>query len=239
MRTVQSWWAALIASLLAGCASNLIAWTEWSEHRGPAAVEPGSAITVLLLRWGNTEDADTTVAAGRYSVDKEQEFAKCIAVAMKEQHPTVRVIPPEEFRRRALPDIPPEHLSNLSQLPFGDPAFRERLRALDLRYLIALDGGTNVHLGSALGGGGPAAIGVIGQNRKSSVHASIIDVEVGSEARLSAYAEGDSSVLIVGLPVAVFVAYSETRICRELGAAISTYFQSDSAAAKQPAGAHD
>jgi len=98
------------------------------------AIESGDAVTAVLEEF-----------SGEFSPSKENKFVTCITKAIREAHPTVRFVPPDEFRQVAFSDLTPENIppedwtwDRLAE----DPGFQERIAPLDLRYLIVVSGFT-------------------------------------------------------------------------------------------------
>jgi len=78
-------------------------------------------------------------SSGRFSLPEGEKVVGCITGAIHEKHPTVRVVPPDEFRRTAFPDLTPEEVSSeLLDLALlvEQPEFQERIAPLGIRYLI-------------------------------------------------------------------------------------------------------
>jgi len=89
-----------------------------------------------------THDLVTAVldeSSGKFSLPEGEKVVGCITEAIHEKHPTVRVVPPDEFLRTAFPDLTPEEVSsellNIALL-VEQPEFQERIAPLGIRYLI-------------------------------------------------------------------------------------------------------
>ncbi len=78
-------------------------------------------------------------SSGRFSLPEGEKVVGCITEAIHEKHPTVQVVPPDEFRRTAFPDLTPEEVSSelldIASL-VEQPEFQERIAPLGIRYLI-------------------------------------------------------------------------------------------------------
>ena len=76
---------------------------------------------------------------GTFSLLEGEKVVGCITEAIHEKHPTVRIVPPDEFRRTAFPDLTPEEVSSelldIASL-VEQPEFQERIAPLGIRYLI-------------------------------------------------------------------------------------------------------
>ncbi len=76
---------------------------------------------------------------GTFSLLEGEKVVGCITEAIHEKHPTVRIVPPDEFRRTAFPDLTPEEVSSELldiALLVEQPEFQERIAPLGIRYLI-------------------------------------------------------------------------------------------------------
>jgi len=112
--------------------AKFLSGEEPSEHRGfsvvrwePTQIESHDAITVVLDQWG--------LFGEEFSSAREREFTSCITRAVHEAHPTVRIVPPEEFHQ-VVPAFSTDQV--------GGPAFREQIAPLGIRYLIFMNGRT-------------------------------------------------------------------------------------------------
>ncbi len=94
----------------------------------PTEIESHDLVTVVLDE-----------SSGRFSLPEGEQVVGCITEAIHEKHPTVRVVPPDEFRRTAFPDLTPEEVSSelldIASL-VEQPEFQERIAPLGIRYLI-------------------------------------------------------------------------------------------------------
>ncbi len=94
----------------------------------PTEIETHDLVTVVLDE-----------SSGRFSLPEGEKVVGCITEAIHEKHPTVRVVPPDEFRRTAFPDLTPEEVSSelldIASL-VEQPEFQERITPLGIRYLI-------------------------------------------------------------------------------------------------------
>jgi len=98
------------------------------------AIESGDAVTAVLEEF-----------SGEFSSSKEDKVFSCITEAIREEHPTVRIVPSDDFRHTAFPDLTPEEVSSelldIASL-VEQPEFQERIAPLGIRYLILAWGGT-------------------------------------------------------------------------------------------------
>lgn len=75
----------------------------------------------------------------------EGEAVGCISEAVRTAHPKARIIPPDEFRRTVFAARPPddeaERAKYLTSLA-NEPAIRDRMDSLGIRFLMSVGGGT-------------------------------------------------------------------------------------------------
>jgi len=193
------------------------------------SVLTGCAVTneVGLPRDGGEDGSRFTVAIVMAYVarDVEGEAFKCIDMAVRKEFPNIRIIPPEEFRPSAFPDLPPEatiHDPEYLALALSHPKFRERIDSLGIRYLIALRGVTEQRL---VGAGSGSVAGLIVWNRNTRLAASILDVAKSQEPKeLEATAEGNPWLLLLGGVPIMVPAPTESTACQALGKAVVNFF---------------
>jgi hypothetical protein len=184
----------------------------------PTDLAPDEGVTVVLEQF-----------SGEFSGSKEDKFIGCITSAIRKVHPTVRIVPSDEFRQAAFPDLPPEEVGHRSWEQLADdPALRQRIAPLGLHYLIALSGGTTQNMKSFIavsGMYGAPMYGVDVGDKKSSLHATIIDLKQGSRVgHVAAFAQSQSRSGWLFLPPFYMPsAPTETRVCRELGKGVAKF----------------
>ncbi len=163
----------------------------------------------------------------------EGELVGCIRQGIRRIHPELRVVPPDEFRRLAFPDLPPDAAPRSPQylgMLLDNAAFRKRIAPLNLRYLIAIGGETQVKqtggliAGTAPAPGGAVLLGGWVWRRDTRLVASILDLkQPGSAAEMDATAKGTAwLVLIEGLPLGA-PAFTEANACAALGDKVARY----------------
>ncbi len=82
-----------------GCSTgNYHSW-HVEDRKAPTGIAPPKPVTVVLDH-----------SAEEFSLEEEEEITSCISEAMRSAHPTLQVIPPDEFRRTAFPDLAPEEV---------------------------------------------------------------------------------------------------------------------------------
>lgn len=174
------------------------------------------------------ETSRYTVAIAMAYAAREVEGAafQCVDTALREELPYIRIIPPEDFRSAAFPDLPPEaaiHDTEYLALALRHPKFRARVDSLGIRYLIALRGVTEQKL-VGVGAGGIA--GLIVWDRNTRLAASILDVVKSLEPQeLEATASGNPSLLLLGGVPLVIPAPTESTACQALGNAVVKFLR--------------
>lgn len=181
----------------------------------------GESVTVLLNYFG---------LEGRAI---EGELVGCIRDGIRRAHPALRVVPPDEFRRLAFPDMAPDAAPRSPQylgILLDNATFRERIAPLNLHYLVAIGGETHVKetggavAGAAPGPGGAFLFGAWVWKRDTRLVASILDLKQGgSAAEMNTTARGTAwLVLIQGLPLGA-PAFTEAKACAALGNKVARY----------------
>jgi len=213
------------------CASCTTAEVKWSRLMR-TLVEPHDAVAVVASRQAGKDEELTFVT----------EATSCIATALNEAYPALKIIRTDEFYRTAFPDLPAEEKPNPSKihsLPVEDPDFRERIARLGLHYLITVTGDTTQHGNwiGGIGGGGPGAVTWIGKkwDRSSNITASILDLRQSAKAgEVLASASGEPWLVCVG---ALFIcapigapALTETKACDEIATGVVKFFAGESPA---------
>lgn len=143
----------------------------------PTDLAPEDAITVIQAQSGEQEDSD----------EVEGKVIRCIKNTLWDTYRTVRVIPPDEFRRVAFPDLTPAQI--LSSDTSGewdqltkDPALAARIAPLGIRYLITVSGGTTTDSKFRIEGSFNAGAYWVEWDRHSVLRATIIDLRQGRKA---------------------------------------------------------
>ncbi len=216
------WWIASIASaaLWAGCTTAHI-----GEGRGQVTNVAGSEAVTVLLNYMGLEGRTV-----------EEEIVGCIRAVIRKVHPELRVIPADEFRRIAFPDLAPEAAPRSPQylgMLLDNAVFRERIAPLNIRYLVAIGGDTRVETaGGAVAQPLPYSVSPSGGvffgawvwDRKTRLIATILDLKQSREAtEVSASAEGTAWLVVIqGLPLGA-PAFTETNACAALGDKVARF----------------
>ncbi len=168
------WWISSIASaaLWAGCTT-----AHMGEGRGQAANAAGSEAVTILLNYMGLEGRTV-----------EEEIVGCIRDGIRKTHPALRIVPPDEFRHTAFPDLAPEAAPKSPEylgMLLSDPVFRERIMPLNIRYLIAIGGDKQVKTsGGAVGfaASAPAAADLEGLRRVALMAAELRSHRIAAAA---------------------------------------------------------
>jgi hypothetical protein len=118
----------LLALVAAACSTG---WS-YGHQLAAAGLAPADTITVILQPTPTRE----------FSPSLETKVANCIRDALLKSHPTIRVIPGDEVRRRIFgaqaPDRLPSDADSWERLT-RDPDFQGRVASLGTRYLISAE----------------------------------------------------------------------------------------------------
>ena len=207
----------------ATCTTSSVELSTGQLPSGDSLIERGEAVTILFT----ADFSLTAVPVDAGAVES------CITTAIEKQQPKIPIVPAGEFIRVAFPDLPsggaPTDVKYLSVV-LPHPLFRERIAPLNLRYLIAVSGGTESdRSGGTISGAAPRAFAIIGGyvwDRKSIFRATIIDLRSAQPAAQAQSASGGRAWLFFIMPSPIVVgapAFTETRACAELGAAIGSF----------------
>ena len=212
-----------IGLLGGGCVSAQV--SELREHA--REIDPGEAVTILLHYHSRQPSAEAREGEAR---QVEEEIVGCVSTIVRRAHPTLRIVPPDEFRRVAFPDLPaaaaprsPEYISLL----LDHPVFRERIARLNLRYVIAIGGATTMADAGGVVAPVPSPRGVLifkAWDRSSRLAAAVLDLKEARSARI-AEVEAAGRGWFVGflLPIGVFPTFTETQVCEDLGQRIAQF----------------
>ncbi|MFQ5656262.1 MAG: hypothetical protein ACE5G5_01825 [Candidatus Methylomirabilales bacterium] len=208
-----------LAVLGVGCSQG---WMTGSRL-APTGLKPEDGLAVIAY-----EDP-----AGEYSEDIGEDVVECVEDALEDTHPTVRVVPLDEFHQAAFPDLTPEETPSSGwawELLLSDAAFRERIAPLGLRYLIIVTfeegkGPANV---AAVASRGAAAI-VVNWQTRASMHARIVDLIHSREAgTVQAEATAQSSAGLIGIFPFYIPSFPEGRACEDLGEGVAKLLAGES-----------
>ncbi len=162
-----------VAVLGVGCTKSYMNHTRLA----PTDLAPDDAITVIQVQSGDQEDSD----------EVEGKVLRCIKNTLWDTHRTVRVIPPDEFRRVAFPDLSSAEIlsgdasGEWDQLT-KDPSLAARITSLGIRYLITVSGGTTTDSKFRMEGSFNGGVYWVEWDRHSVLRATIIDLRQGRKA---------------------------------------------------------
>ena len=205
-----------IAWLWTGCTSAQTLETRKTSTR----IEPREAIAILWQHpTGRPPDEARAV---------EDEFGRCVSETIHMTHPGLRIILPDEFRRTVFSYTMPESEARgreYLELLMNQPAIRNRMASLGIRYLISVGGETDRKSWEGGGIGSYAgAFGLWWVDRQSRLAASILDLkEARSAGELHATASGRPWFAIIGFIPLGLPAFTEARVCKDLGEALANF----------------
>ncbi|MEJ2759974.1 MAG: hypothetical protein P8126_00145 [Gammaproteobacteria bacterium] len=204
----------LLAALLAGCGSTTVI----NEYRGKpaAAIKKGEAVVVLGRR--NRPDHET-----------EADFIECVGDSLSDGGKDVKVIPEKKFINSMYPyfeaSTAPMNVKNLGTL-MQNPAVAKKLRKLNLRYFVWIDGDTQTTdkkgtLSCAIGPGGGGCFGFLSWEDQSNYEATIWDFKkLALSGKISAQTDGTSYVPAVIVPIPL-LARVQAHACKSMAERIS------------------
>lgn len=217
-----------VALLWAGCTTVQVRQTLPPDIPvGVSRIEPNQAVAIL------------TFSAVESSL--ESETVGCVSQSIKASHPNVRVITADEFRRTVfsyrIPEAEAERTRYLNLL-MNQPALRERMIALGIRYIVIPFGKTDMQ--KAHGGGIGTYNGYIAfvvWDRKTNLTASILDVmesraigDMHSSASGKPWLFSSQIIFTIGAP-----AFTESEACKGLGEAVAKFLAGENTAQAEQA----
>ena len=223
---------AFLFALLLGLAVGGAACTKaqvWEQRTAPTGIAPRDAVAVILGDYSSPKtrteedvDGDRSGIEGNAKDEVEEDWLiSCIRDAILKVHPTVRIVPSQEFRRAAFGalDVAPKPWGELIK----DTQFKERIAPLGLRYLILVSGETGQNLKFSSGSIMPPVLRLVGP-KDTSLKASVLDITHGRPAgKLDAFALGRVMILILPLPIPMKLAFTESLACEKLGEAVANF----------------
>ncbi len=167
--------------------------------------------------------------AGEY--ETEPDFISCIGNKLANGG-IVSVYPEEEFIDQLYPWFEPRtaplHLKRMQRM-LQEPMIAERVKDIGVRYMIWVDGNTEVtesdgSLSCAVGPGGGGCFGFATWDKASDYEAIIWDLQdVDEEGRVRVDARGSSYLIAVVAPVP-FIARVQSEACDGIGKQLRTFF---------------
>ncbi len=202
---------------LAGCGATTTV-DEYRSSNQPIAIDASETVAILGRR-----------DAGHYETDRE--FVDCIGAKLASS--TVQVVPEQKLIDAIYPwfepRVAPKTLGRLRQL-LDNPLVLARINALQLRYLIWVDGSTESaqpsgSMSCAIGPGGGGCFG-FAQWDKSSIYEAIVwDLRDRTErGRVRVDSQGTSYLIGAVAPIPMFTPV-KSDACAGLGEQLSDYFE--------------
>jgi hypothetical protein len=196
------------------------------------SIESGDAVTLLLTDITKAINY-TRLDRNRHYAKKEKKAYECISSAFKDLSLDICVIPPDEFRQTAFPDLSPDKTStgNWENL-VKDNAFNERIASLNLRYLILIEEEKGSIDGEKLeiDGSGELIIGVVEDEYYTKFFAKIIDLtthDIEATVRAGSRSTDATGIcLVYFFPIPIYAPAMPTysKACEQLGKNVAEVF---------------
>jgi len=180
------------------------------------------------------DEAEKIVVLGRRQAgeyETEPAFISCIGGKLAASG-AVSVFSEQEFIDRLYPWFEPRtaplNLKRMRKM-LRDPMIAERIDALNVRYMIWVDGNTEVtdqkgSMSCVAGPGGGGCLGFSTWDKASEYEAIIWDLKEGDEkGRVRVDAKGSSYVIAVIAPIP-FIAQVQGQACNSLGKQLRSFF---------------
>jgi hypothetical protein len=170
----------------------------------------------------------------------EEELVACLSTPIKSVYPDLYIVPPDEFRRIAFPDLRAEKAPTRPEslaLLLDHSVFKERVAKLGLRYLIVVGALTKQPEpeswgGCALGMTGGGCLGVVVWDQESRMAASILDLrEPVKPNELTETVTGNPWFAVIGVIPLAMPAPTESKACTDLGATIGKHLSAGQSSA--------
>ena len=214
----------------------------WVQERrlAPTGLALEDTIAVIL----------TAPVKDEYSAELENQVTECVQGALGGIHPGIRIIPPNQFRKLAFPDL------TIDQIPSGyfpwqsllrDPVFHNKIAPLGLRYMRALNTEESRRVTDAEWTAATSMLGGPGPSLSWSWENEVLMEAIVVDARhrriagaVHAYAKGNSGagVSLVTFPIPFLLPHGMVSFpfgvaCRGLGEALAKFLTEESSAAEQ------
>ena len=214
----------------------------WVQERrlAPTGLAPQDAIAVILAAPVKDE----------YSSELENQVTECVQGALGGIHPGIRIIPPNQFRKLAFPDL------TIDQIPSGyfswqsllrDPVFHNKIAPLGLRYVLAVNTEESRRVTDAEWTAATSMLGGPGPSLSWSWENEVLMEAIVVDARhrriagaVHAYAKGNSGagVSLMTFPSPFLLPHGRASFpfgvaCRGLGEALAKFLTEESSAAEQ------
>jgi hypothetical protein len=197
----------VVALLTTGCVTSAIALRPLQSlgpevAAGRSVVEPGDAIVIVPSR-----------------------AASCIGDSLRQVHPTLRIMSPDEFRRAAFQDQTPAETTFTYPIPepqqklLSTQIFRDRIAPLRLRYLVSIGEEEKSRDRGGLGSGP-----FFNWYRLLKLSASVFDLKDGREVgQIVVESEGERMFFIFGFIPIWYVETIRGPGCKRLGEGVGNF----------------
>ncbi|WP_119421932.1 hypothetical protein [Desertibaculum subflavum] len=165
----------------------------------------------------------------RIDVAEDGKAVDCIARAIAQAAPTARQLPFDKLRDGLFPWLEPGTKPYMEEdllALLKRPLLQERLKSLDIRYVVhiggrRLDQTARSYGGCSIGG----CVDFTSQNVGAQLSATLLDLREGvALGGRDATSRGTSAGLLVGIVPIIFIAPTGSRVCSEVGNAIAKAF---------------
>ncbi len=202
--------------ILFGCTSVQIR----EDRNITTGMEIDEALTVALdFRGGTKEDAHAL----------EDKIYNCIIKAFRKANSQVRIISPDEFRNSFFPGMDIDSMPRTQEsinLLLGNPAVREKISKLRLRYLIVVRVDTSTAPDPDITKDGLYLYGfLVGWHESTSMTAKVIGLKspcVSGKVEATAKGESVYGTALLLIPV-IKPAHTQSSACKKLGEALSRF----------------
>ena len=184
-------------------------------------IEAGDRITVVLdYEGGSPQKAEKL----------EKSIGDCISDAMMRRNLSVRFIPPGEFRRAVFTDMDIISAPSTREAILGflsSPPFREKIKSLNLRYLITVREKTGFYY-DRFEGGPEFYSGGVSHEKSTELVANIIDLQEASDSGEFQVTVKDTGYYGCVAYLPLFIpAFTESRACKTLGRAVTKFLMGE------------
>lgn len=224
--------AAFLAVILSACTDNI---PVTGDRYFNTSLREGESIGLVLASYGACYHHNNQECGPESDLSaKQREFENCVVRAIKAENPAVDVVPSEKF----MPILARNSSANTGtalDAQLENPALREELTAMGLKYLVAMEVQTE-ESERRTGGGVPnvaaaPAIWIIGRGGDrttwfvSRIFESISGEETGHLDTELSGADGwfVPVLVIIPLPPIPFSTATESRTCTAMGEALAKF----------------
>ncbi len=207
MRYARGLLALAFGALLAGCVTSQVE----QVRQGTTGISDGEAVVILARRHHSGHEAESS-------------FTECISESLTSGAAPLDVRAEQAFVDTLFPWFEPRTAPlSADTLPklLGEPAIAEKLAGTGVRYIVWVDGMTEVSEGAgsmtcAVGPGGGGCFGFTWWDKDSQYEASVWDLETYEDVgRISAAAQGTSYMPAVIVPIPL-IARTQATACKGL-----------------------